>query len=103
MRYPQYVSILHIRAIYNDSFDANSGSKVRVCMHMRQTSQEDFDGGAGSVLWAVKSPPQANSDPVLDTALSSAWCLCGAKSGSGMALQDLASKPFALPAVSHLS
>ena len=70
---------------------------------MRQTSPEGFDGGAGSVLWAVASLPQVQGAPALGAALSSAWCLCGASSGSSMALRDLASKPLALPAVSHFS
>ena len=76
---------------------------LRICVHMRQTYQEDFDGGADSVLWAVASSPQVQGAPALDPALSSAWCLCGAKSGSGMALQDLASKPFTPPPVSRFS
>ena len=76
--------------------------KVHICVRMRQTSPEGFDGGAGSVLWAVAGLPQVQGASALEPALSSAWCLCGASSGSGMALRDLASKPLALPAVSHL-
>ena len=78
--------------------------QVHIRLYMRQTSPGS-DGGAGAELWAVAELPQVQGAPALDPApaLSSAWCLCGANSGSGMALRDLTSMPLALPAVSQFS
>ena len=99
---PLYVPLLDTHETIDDKFGTSSCTIYEV-LGMRHNPLENSNGGAGSVLWAVASPPQVHGAPAHDSALSSAWCLCGAKSGSGMALQDLTSKPFALPAVSHAS